>query len=60
MEIFRNVLAHNYSQHLKQQELQKFLLKSAYPIVKILDSILTRSVKRDQTLINKIQEVASM
>ena len=42
--------------------MQKFLLKSAYPIVKILDSILTSNSsnnKPDHMLINKIKELAS-
>ena len=43
--------------------MQKFLLKSAYPTVKILDSILVSSSssknKPDHMLINKIKELAS-
>ena len=40
MEIFSNIPAHTRSQDLKLQKMQKFLLKSAYHIVKILDNIL--------------------
>ena len=36
MEIFSNIPAHTRSQDVKLQKMQKFLLKSAYPIVKIL------------------------
>ena len=43
MEIFSNIPAHTRSQDVKLQKMQKFLLKSAYPIVKILDSILISS-----------------
>ena len=39
MEIFSNIPAHTRSQDVKLQKMHKFLLKSAYPIVKILDSI---------------------
>ena len=43
MEIFSNIPAHTRSQDVILQKMQKFLLKSAYPIVKILESILTRN-----------------
>ena len=62
MEIFSNIPAHTRSQDVKLQKMQKFLLKSAYPIVKILDSILTSNSsnnKPDHMLINKIKELAS-
>ena len=57
MEISSNILAHNKSQDVKLQKMHKFLLKSAYPIAKILDSILTSSSsssssKPDHMLIN--------
>ena len=42
--------------------MQKFLLKSAYPIVKIIDSILTSNScnnKPDHMLINKIKDLVS-
>ena len=43
--------------------MQKFLLKSVYPIVKILDSILasnsSNNIKSDHMLINKIKELVS-
>ena len=50
------------SQDVKLQKMQKFLLKSAYPIVEILDNILTSNSsnnKPDHMLINKIKELAS-
>ena len=62
MEIFSNISAHIRSQGVKLQKMQKFLLKSAYPIVKILDNILTNNSsnnKPDHMLINKIKELAS-
>ena len=62
MEIFSNIPAHTRSQDVKLQKMQKFLLKSAYPIVKILDSILTSNSsnnKPDHMLINKIKELTS-
>ena len=62
MEIFSNISAHIRSQGVKLQKLQKFLLKSAYPIVKILDNILTNNSsnnKSDHMLINKIKGLAS-
>ena len=62
MEIFSNILAHTTSQDVKLQKMQKLLLKSAYPIVKILDSIhasSSSSNKPDHMLINKIKELAS-
>ena len=43
METFSNIPAHTRSQDVKVQKMQKFLLKSAYPIVKLLDSILASS-----------------
>ena len=62
MEIFSNIPAHGRSQDVKLQKMQKFLLKSAYPIVKILDSVLASSSssnnKPDHMLINKIKELA--
>ena len=43
--------------------MRKFLLKSVYPIVKILDSILasnsSNNIKSDHMLINKIKELVS-
>ena len=57
MEIFSNTPAHTRSQDVKL-----FLLKSAYPIVKILDSIFTSNSsnnKPDHMLINQIKELAS-
>ena len=63
MEIFSNIPAHTRSQDVKLQKMQKFLLKSAYPIVKILVSTLASSSssnnKPDQMHINKIKELAS-
>ena len=66
MEIFSNIPTHNRSQNVKLQKMQKFLLKSAYPIVKKLDSILASSSSSnssnkppDQIFINKIKELAS-
>ena len=62
MEIFSNIPAHTKSQDGKLQKMQKFLLKSAYPIVKILDSILTSNSSNnrpDHMLVNKIKELAS-
>ena len=62
MEIFSNIPAHTRSQDVKLQKMQNFLLKSAYPIVKILDSTLASSSssnKPNHMLINKIQELAS-
>ena len=62
MKIFSNIPAHTRSQDVKLQKMQKFLLKSAYPIVKILDSILTSNSsnnKPDHMLINKIKELVS-
>ena len=64
MEIFSNIPTHNRSQDVKLQKMQKFLLKSAYPIVKILDSILASSSNSsnkppDQMFVNKIKELAS-
>ena len=63
MEIFSNIAAHNRSQDVKLQKMQEFLLKRAYPIVKILVSILSSSSssnnKPHHMLINKIQELAS-
>ena len=58
MEIFHNIIAHNRSQDVKLQKLQKFLLKSAYLIVKSLESILTSGSKPDQTQLNNIKELA--
>ena len=43
LEILSDIPTHNRSQDVKLQRLQKFLLKSVYPIVKILGSILTSS-----------------
>ena len=43
METFSNIPAHTRSQDVKVQKMQKFLLKSAHPIVKLLDSILASS-----------------
>ena len=64
MKIFSNILAHTRSQDVKLQKMQKFLLKSAYTIVKILDSILainsSNNKKIDLLLINKIKELASV
>ena len=54
MEIFSNIPAHTRSQDVKLQKMQKFLQKNAYPIVRILDSILTSNNKPDHMLINKI------
>ena len=57
MEIFSNIPAHTRNQDVKMQKMQKFLLKNAYPIVKILDSILpsnSSNNKPDHMLINKI------
>ena len=62
MEIFSNISAHTRSQDVKLQKMQKFLPKSAYPIVKILDSILTSNSSNNKPhhmLINKIKELAS-
>ena len=62
MEIFSNIPARTRSQDVKLQKMQKFLLESVYPIVKILDSILANSSsssKPDHMLINKIKELAS-
>ena len=62
MEIFSNIPAHTRNQDVKMQKMQKFLLKNAYPIVKILDSILpsnSSNNKPDHMLINKIKELAS-
>ena len=62
MEIFSNISVHTRSQDVKLQIMQKFLLKTAYPIVKILDSILisnSSNNKPDHMLINKIKELAS-
>ena len=62
MEIFSNIPAHTRSRDVKLQKMQKFLLKSAYPFVKILDSILTSNSSNDEPdhiLINKIKELAS-
>ena len=62
MEMFSNIPAHTRSQHVKPKKMQKFLPKSAYPIIKILDSILTSNSsnnKPDHMLINKIKELAS-
>ena len=62
MEIFSNTPAHTRSQDVKLQKMQKLLLESAYPIVKILDSILasnSSSNKPNHMLINKIKELAS-
>ena len=39
MEIFGNILAHTRCQDVKLQKMQKFFLKSAYFIVKILENI---------------------
>ena len=39
MEIFSNIPAHTGNQDVKLQKMQKFLLKSAYPILKILASL---------------------
>ena len=62
MEISSNILTHIKSQDVKLQKMHKFL-RSAYPIVKIMDSILTSSSssssKSDHMLINKIKERAS-
>ena len=62
MEILSNVPAHTMSQDVKLQKMEKFLLKRAYTIVKILDSTLassSSSSKLDHMLINKIKELAS-
>ena len=62
MEIFSNIPAHARSQDVKLQKMQKSLLKSAYPIAKILDSTLASSRssnKPNHMLINKIKELAS-
>ena len=62
MEILSNVPAHTMSQDVKLQKMEKFLLKRAYTIVKILDSTLASSSSSsnlDHTLINKIKELAS-
>ena len=62
MEIFSNIPAHTRIQDVKLQKMQKFLLKSAYPIAKTLDSILTSNSSNnnsDHILINKIKELAS-
>ena len=62
MEIFSKIPAHTRDQDVKMQKMQKFLLKNVYPIVKILDSILTSNSsnnKPDHMLINKIKELAS-
>ena len=62
MEIFSNIPAHTRSQDVKLQKMQKFLLKGAYPIVKILDNIhasSSSSNKPDHMLVNKIEELAS-
>ena len=62
MEIFSNIPAHTRSQDVKLQKMQKFLLKSSYPIVKILDSILisnSSNNKPHHMLINKIKNLAS-
>ena len=61
LEIFSNIPAHTRSEDVKLQKMQKFLLKSAYPIVKKLDSIVTSNSnnnKPDHMLINKIKELA--
>ena len=60
-EIFSNIPAHIRSQDVKLQKMQKFLLKSAYHIVKILDSTLASSSSSNKLimLVNKIQELAS-
>ena len=58
--IFNNIPAHTRTQDA--EKMQKFLLKSAYHIVKILDIILASSSscnKPDNMLINKIKELAS-
>ena len=62
MEILSNIPAHTWSQDVKLQKMQKLLLKNAYPIVKILDSILASNSsnnKPDLMLIIKIKELAS-
>ena len=63
MEIFSNIAAHTRSQDVKLHKMQEFLLKRAYPIVKILVSILSSSSssnnKPHHMLINKIKELAS-
>ena len=64
MEIFSNIPAHTRRQDVKLENMQKFLLKSAYPIVKILDSILVSSSSSSNNkpyhmLMNKIKELAS-
>ena len=62
MEIISNILAHTSSQDVKLQKMQKLLLKSAYPIVKILDSILASNSSNNKTdlmLMIKIKELAS-
>ena len=62
MEILNNIPARTRSQDVKLQKMQKLLLKSAYPIVKILDSILASNSsnnKPDLMLIIKIKELAS-
>ena len=63
MKIFINIPAHTRSQDVKLQKMQKFLLKSDYPIVSILDSILASSSnsssKPNHMLINETKELAS-
>ena len=62
MEMFSNIPAHTRSQDVKLQKMQRFLLKSSYPIVKILDSILTSNSSNNKPhhmLINKIKKLAS-
>ena len=61
MEIFSYIQAHTRSQDVKLQTIQKFLPKSAYSIVKILDSILTSSssnIKPNHMVIIKIKDLA--
>ena len=50
LEILSTIPTHNRNQDVKLQKLQKFLLKSAYPIVKILGSILTSSQNNQEML----------
>ena len=63
MKIFSNIRVHTRSQDVKLEKMHKFLLKNAYPIVRILDSILTSSSscssKSNHMLINEIRELVS-
>lgn len=55
MKLLTIVRKKQFRRRRKPAKIAKFLLKSAYPNVKILESILTSSGKSDQTLINKIK-----